>query len=149
MNTLDTEAGIPVRDRVTPLLGSGTGLPAPTWHRARVLASAPHGRGYHFLRLEAPSIARTCQAGQFVMLTAARDGDSGPVLPRPMAVYGRNPRAGTIDILLRWSVTAPVGWPLSDRESGCWSWDRWARDSGSPGERGASFWSDEASAPVR
>lgn len=100
MNTLDTEAGIPVRDRVTPLLGSGTGLPAPTWHRARVLASAPHGRGYHFLRLEAPSIARTCQAGQFVMLTAARDGDSGPVLPRPMAVYGRNPRAGTIDILL-------------------------------------------------
>ncbi|MFI2286421.1 iron-sulfur cluster-binding protein [Streptomyces niveus] len=109
MNTpLDTQAGIPVRDSVTPLgetadgagTRAGAGLPAPTWHRARVLVSTPYGRGYHFLRLEAPSIARTCQAGQFVMLTAARGGDDGPVLPRPMAVYGRDPRAGTIDILL-------------------------------------------------
>lgn len=100
MNTLDTDAVIPVTDSVTPLPGSGTGRPAATWHRARVLASTPHGRGHHFLRLEAPSIARTCQAGQFVMLTAARDEDTGPVLPRPMAVYARDPQAGTIDILL-------------------------------------------------
>ncbi|WLQ35434.1 dihydroorotate oxidase electron transfer subunit [Streptomyces castrisilvae] len=103
MNTLDitdTAAGVPVRDSVTPLSGSETDRPAPTWHRARVLASAPHGRGYHLLRLEAPSIARTCRAGQFVMLTAARDGDTGPVLPRPMAVYSRNPEAGTLDIVL-------------------------------------------------
>ncbi|MFW6722542.1 dihydroorotate oxidase electron transfer subunit [Streptomyces sp. MAR4 CNY-716] len=100
MNTLDTDAVIPVTDSVTPLPGSGTDRPAATWHRAQVLASTPHGRGHHFLRLEAPSIARTCQAGQFVMLTAARDEDTGPVLPRPMAVYARNPQAGTIDILL-------------------------------------------------
>ncbi|MHA4819600.1 iron-sulfur cluster-binding protein [Streptomyces aculeolatus] len=100
MSTLDTDAVIPVTDSVTPLPGSGTDRPAATWHRAPVLASTPHGRGHHFLRLEAPSIARTCQAGQFVMLTAARDADTGPVLPRPMAVYARNPQAGTIDILL-------------------------------------------------
>lgn len=54
---------------------------------------------YWFLRVEAPSIAQSAQPGQFVMLTVSRDGEPGSVLPRPMALYGWDETAGTVDIL--------------------------------------------------
>ncbi|MEV8311732.1 dihydroorotate oxidase electron transfer subunit [Streptomyces flavidovirens] len=96
---ITTENGRAVRDSVVPLASSQDERPVPTWHRATVLASRPHADRYHFLRLDAPSIARSCQAGQFVMLTAARDGERGPVLPRPMAIYSRDRQSGTVDII--------------------------------------------------
>jgi dihydroorotate dehydrogenase electron transfer subunit len=73
--------------------------PAPTWHRAPILNHYRLAAHYRFLRLSAPGIARTTQPGQFVMLTLARAGDPGPVLPRPMAVYRRDRDQGTIDIV--------------------------------------------------
>ena len=36
--------------------------------------------------------------GQFVMLTIARPDEPSPVLPRPMAIYGCDREAGTIEI---------------------------------------------------
>lgn len=72
---------------------------APSWHHAPVLHHEQIGDRYRELRLHAPYIANTVQAGQFVMLTIARPGEATPVLPRPMAVYSRDPEAGTVDVL--------------------------------------------------
>jgi dihydroorotate dehydrogenase electron transfer subunit len=73
--------------------------PEPTWHHATVLAHRAAGGRHRFLRLHAPSVARTARPGQFVMITVARPGEQGPVLPRPMAVYRRDPAAGTLDVV--------------------------------------------------
>ncbi|MGW4487236.1 iron-sulfur cluster-binding protein [Amycolatopsis sp. NPDC004368] len=95
MTTTETRA---VRDHVTPLPGTGP-VPAPTWHHAEILEHRGEADRYQYLRLHAPSIARTATAGQFVMLTAARAGERGPVLPRPMAIYRRDAEAGTIEVV--------------------------------------------------
>jgi dihydroorotate dehydrogenase electron transfer subunit len=50
------------------------------------------------LTLRAPQIARTALPGQFLMLTVARPGELVPALPRPMAIYSKNPFAGTIEV---------------------------------------------------
>lgn len=73
--------------------------PTPTAGPALVRAHEPIGDRYMALTLEAPGIASTAQAGQFVMLTAARGDENAPALPRPMAVYARDADAGTIEIL--------------------------------------------------
>ncbi|WP_432853543.1 dihydroorotate oxidase electron transfer subunit [Amycolatopsis sp. CA-161197] len=96
MTTTETRA---VRDHVTPLPPTGAVLPTPTWHHAEVLEHRPEADRYQYLRLHAPSIARAATAGQFVMLTAARHGERGPVLPRPMAIYRRDAEAGTIEVV--------------------------------------------------
>ncbi|QWA26296.1 dihydroorotate oxidase electron transfer subunit [Streptomyces sp. JCM17656] len=73
--------------------------PRPGWHHAEVLDHRPVGKRYRHLRLRAPHVASTARPGQFVMLTAARPGERGPVLPRPMAVYRRIPEEGSIEIV--------------------------------------------------
>ncbi|MFJ3278457.1 iron-sulfur cluster-binding protein [Streptomyces halstedii] len=88
-----------VREAVTPIRPVSGARPAPSWHRARVLEHAPVADRYQYLCLEAPTIAATAQAGQFVMLTVARDNQQAPVLPRPMAIYRRDARAGTVEVV--------------------------------------------------
>ncbi len=78
----------PLRTRLEPLAAGAR--PTPTWHHAEVLAHQHWGDRYYYLRLAAPSIAERCLPGQFVMLTAARNGEASPVLPRPMAIYSRD-----------------------------------------------------------
>ena len=73
--------------------------PTPNVHRAPVLQHRPIADRYRLLRLHAPLIAARSLPGQFLMLTAARDGEGAPVLPRPMAIYRTDIAAGTIDIL--------------------------------------------------
>ncbi|MEU5852268.1 dihydroorotate oxidase electron transfer subunit [Saccharopolyspora shandongensis] len=73
--------------------------PEPVWEHAPVRHHEPIGDRYRALSLQAPKIASTAQAGQFVMLTVARRGEATPALPRPMAVYRRDPEAGTVDVL--------------------------------------------------
>ncbi|WP_326834597.1 dihydroorotate oxidase electron transfer subunit [Amycolatopsis rhabdoformis] len=96
MTTTETRA---VRDHVTPLPAGSDTRPAPTWHHAEILEHRPEADRYQYLRLHAPTIARTAAAGQFVMLTAARQDERGPVLPRPMAIYRRDAEAGTIEVV--------------------------------------------------
>ena len=72
--------------------------PTPAWCHAEVLVNRRLTERYHHLRLAAPGIAASARAGQFVMLTAARDEAAGPVLPRPMAIYTRDPAAGVVDV---------------------------------------------------
>jgi dihydroorotate dehydrogenase electron transfer subunit len=81
----------PLRTQLEPL--GDRAVAAPTWHHAEVLAHQHWTDRYHYLRLAAPSIAQRCQPGQFVMLTAARNGDASPVLPRPMAIYSHDDHA--------------------------------------------------------
>lgn len=83
---------------VQPLERTDDDRPAPTWCRAEVIANQPLTDRYHHLRLAAPAIAAAARAGQFVMLTAAKDESAGPVLPRPMAVYTRDAARGVVDI---------------------------------------------------
>lgn len=73
--------------------------PTPIAGPALVLAHERLGDRYMSLTLDAPVIAASAQPGQFVMLTAARSDENAPALPRPMAVYSRDPDAGTIEIL--------------------------------------------------
>ncbi|MFI5911838.1 hypothetical protein [Dactylosporangium sp. NPDC051541] len=81
-------------------------LPAESDSRARagtteaLIVSHQHlSDRYWRLELLAPDIARTAQAGQFVMITPARRTETWPVLPRPMAVYDTDPAAGTVVIV--------------------------------------------------
>lgn len=85
--------------QLLPLAAAPGEATRPTWHHAAV--DEHHGLAgrYRYLRLRVPSIAATARAGQFVMLTAAREEEAAPVLPRPMAIYRRNPWSGTIDIV--------------------------------------------------
>ncbi|MDX3107930.1 hypothetical protein ACIBO5_02685 [Nonomuraea angiospora] len=89
---------VSVHDAITTVRANGS-RPRPTWHHAPVVDHFPLTDRYRYLRLEAPSIARSAAAGQFVMLTAAREDEGGPVLPRPMAIYRRDAEAGVIDII--------------------------------------------------
>ncbi|RGC69192.1 Dihydroorotate dehydrogenase B (NAD(+)), electron transfer subunit [Micromonospora sp. MW-13] len=84
---------------LVPLDLPPTHRPRPTWHHAPVLRHEPVGDRYRLLRLHAPTIATRAQAGQFVMLTAARTDEVGPVLPRPMAIYDVVPETGTLDVV--------------------------------------------------
>ncbi|HET6356864.1 dihydroorotate oxidase electron transfer subunit [Streptomyces sp.] len=89
-----------LRDCLTVIRpGLGSERVRPTWHHADVLNHSSVGDRYRHLRLHAPSVAGLTRPGQFVMLTAARDGEHGPVLPRPMAIYRRDAGAGTIEIV--------------------------------------------------
>lgn len=72
---------------------------APTSLPAEVLVNRVHTDRYRLLRLHAPEIARTARPGQFVMISAARDHEPGPVLPRPMAIYVRDAESGTLDVV--------------------------------------------------
>lgn len=73
--------------------------PKPIAENARVLAHYSIADRYRFLSLHAPGVAATALPGQFVMITLARSGESAPALPRPMAIYRRDPQQGTIEIL--------------------------------------------------
>ncbi|MCI2419736.1 dihydroorotate oxidase electron transfer subunit [Saccharopolyspora sp. K220] len=72
---------------------------APTWLSAEVLINRAYTDRYRLLRLHAPDIAGTARPGQFVMISAAREHEPGPVLPRPMAIYTRNAETGTLDVV--------------------------------------------------
>jgi dihydroorotate dehydrogenase electron transfer subunit len=81
------------------VLPEPVGTPSrPAAQQAEVVVHGPLGDRYRLLRLVAPHVAATCAPGQFVMLTAARDGEHAPVLPRPMAVYRTDRDAGTIEV---------------------------------------------------
>jgi dihydroorotate dehydrogenase electron transfer subunit len=73
--------------------------PHPTWCDADVLVNRHHTDRYRHLRLAASRIAAAARPGQFVMLTAAKGGSAGPVLPRPMAIYAWDAAEGVIDVL--------------------------------------------------
>lgn len=84
-------------DQLIPI--PDTDRPPPTWHHAPVVEHRPVGDRHQHLTVHAPSIAATALPGQFVMLTVARDGESGPVLPRPMAIFDTDRVRGTIDVV--------------------------------------------------
>lgn len=96
-----TEQTAPVGDRETWRLVTlpRNRRPTPTAGPARVITHERLGDRYMALTLDAPRIATSAQPGQFVMLTAARGDENAPALPRPMAIYSRDPAAGTIEIL--------------------------------------------------
>ena len=77
----------------------GTGRPAPVSVDAEVLLNTHLGDRYWKLSVSAPHVARTYVPGQFVMLTVTRSVRSGPVLPRPMAVYDADPATGRVDVV--------------------------------------------------
>lgn len=100
-----TDPGVPIDEPTEPtpwnlvtLPPPAQARPTPTVSRSTILEHRPIADRYRFLRVEAPTIAERCRPGQFVMLTAAREHESAPVLPRPMAIY-RTDAAGTVDIL--------------------------------------------------
>jgi len=90
----------PVKPRSGPYVGAA--LPAsPVLLEARVMDHGPVTSEYLRLGLHAPAIADLAQPGQFVMLTVARDADTAPVLPRPMAIFRWERRTGRIEIVYR------------------------------------------------
>ncbi|MHB1737963.1 MAG: iron-sulfur cluster-binding protein [Actinomycetes bacterium] len=97
-STWETATGNDSAGMLVPLPVSVREEQAPTWHHAVILDHRPIGDRYRFLRVHAPSIAVGTRAGQFVMITVARDND-GPVLPRPMAVYRTDLVGGTLDVV--------------------------------------------------
>lgn len=72
--------------------------PIPTSLNARIISQCAIGTRYMDLVLEAPLIASRAEPGQFVMLTVARPGRDTPALPRPMALYSVEARAGRVRI---------------------------------------------------
>jgi dihydroorotate dehydrogenase electron transfer subunit len=77
----------PEQTEIVPLPAVAGDRPEPTWRYGVVLAHRPVSSRYRYLRLHLPEIARPARPGQFVMITVARPGEVGPVLPRPMAIY--------------------------------------------------------------
>ena len=73
----------------------------PVLRDAPVAGHVELGPEYRRLTLLLPEAAASCAPGQFVMLTVARPDEPSPVLPRPMAIYGCDRDAGTIDIVYR------------------------------------------------
>jgi dihydroorotate dehydrogenase electron transfer subunit len=65
-----------------------------------IVAHKRVGAEYWRLTLEAPEAAASSSPGQFLMLSVAQ-GESAPVLPRPMAIFARDRLAGTIDVVYR------------------------------------------------
>lgn len=102
MNRTDlykTELDSAERGGLISLPAYPTGAPGIRSHEAEVLANFPRGDRYWLLRLHAPRIAAAAVPGQFVMLTAAAGQRLHPVLPRPMALYDWDRRAGWIDVV--------------------------------------------------
>lgn len=91
------------RVRLLRLPGSGDGAkePPPALVDALVVAHDQLADAYWLLTLSAPVIAENAKPGQFLMLTVAGDGESAPVLPRPMAIYAFDREAGTVQVLYR------------------------------------------------
>lgn len=87
----------PTGGRLVPLPRAAGGEPALL--EAPVLRNDRLGDRYVWLRLDAPAVARRALPGQFVMLTAARDADPGPVLPRPMALLDWDAGTGHVDVV--------------------------------------------------
>lgn len=77
----------------------GADRPAPVSIDANVLLNSHLDDRYWKLSVTAPRVARTYRPGQFVMLTVTRSVRSGPVLPRPMAVYDADPATGRVDVV--------------------------------------------------
>jgi dihydroorotate dehydrogenase electron transfer subunit len=75
------------------------GTPVPSLVRAPIVEHRYIADRYWLIQLEAPSIAAAAQPGQFVMMSVNRDGEAGPTLPRPMALYGWDATTGMIDVL--------------------------------------------------
>jgi len=77
----------------------GADRPAPVTIDAEVLLNVHLDDRYWKLSVHAPHVARTYRPGQFVMLTVTRSVRSGPVLPRPMAIYDADPDSGRVDVV--------------------------------------------------
>lgn len=75
------------------------GVSTPTWLHAEVTDNEHLSDRYWRIRLAAPAIAQAVQPGQFLMLSIPDPTTTMPVLPRPMAVYGCDPEAGTLEVL--------------------------------------------------
>jgi dihydroorotate dehydrogenase electron transfer subunit len=86
--------------RLVPLPAPGERA-EPVLELARVTANEEISPGAWRITLEAPRIAASARPGQFAMLTVARRDESAPVLPRPMALYGWDADAGTVDVVYR------------------------------------------------
>jgi dihydroorotate dehydrogenase electron transfer subunit len=67
--------------------------PQPVWDAAEVLVHEPVGERYRRLVLASATIARTAQAGQFLMVTVPPHSGDTILLPRPMAIHRRRPAA--------------------------------------------------------
>jgi dihydroorotate dehydrogenase electron transfer subunit len=76
-------------------------VPVPLLLDAPVLANVPVARDYLRITLQAPGVAAVAHPGQFLMMTIAREDEPAPVLPRPMAIYGIDRSAGTVDVVYR------------------------------------------------
>jgi dihydroorotate dehydrogenase electron transfer subunit len=68
---------------------------------APVVANVPVAEDYLRITLAAPEVATAARPGQFLMMTIARADEPAPVLPRPMAIYGVDVAAGTVDVVYR------------------------------------------------
>ena len=77
----------------------GAGRPSPVTIDAPVLANRHLDDRYWKLSVSAPAVVQAFRPGQFVMLTVTRSVRSGPVLPRPMAIYDADPATGRLDIV--------------------------------------------------
>lgn len=86
---------------LVPLPPSGERPPFAVLEQAAVLLNEEIAPAHHRLRLRAPRIAFAALPGQFVMLSVVREGETLPVLPRPMALYDWDAVAGTVDIVYR------------------------------------------------
>jgi dihydroorotate dehydrogenase electron transfer subunit len=73
--------------------------PEPVWDNATVLSHEVVGVRYRRLVLESATIARTAQAGQFLMITVPPHAGERILLPRPMAIHRRHPAEGTIEVV--------------------------------------------------
>ena len=66
--------------------------PFPVAERAAlVIESAPVGRRYHRLRLDAPDLSAASRPGQFFHLLCRDGGGNGPYLRRPMSIWRCGP----------------------------------------------------------
>jgi dihydroorotate dehydrogenase electron transfer subunit len=82
-----------------PHAGPDAASSEPRLAESPVVRNTYLGDRYWHLVLEAPEIAARLAPGQFVMLNTVRDGDTGPVLPRPMAAFDWDADEGTVDIV--------------------------------------------------
>jgi len=69
----------------------------PLNETARILSNEQVGPRLHVISLESPEIARSVLPGQFVHMKVP--GRNENILRRPFSVYGRDERAGSLDVL--------------------------------------------------
>ena len=79
---------------------AGPDAPRPRLVHGAVTAVERVGDRYWVLRVAAPHIAHTSLPGQFVMISIAAADEPVIILPRPIAVYGVDRDAGTIDLCI-------------------------------------------------